>query len=187
MITKRGLQFAALAACAVAVFGLSGCAMEHWASGDRSGPIPESDWNVNLVLLGARGGAAGRSTSWCPLYDYESFGDGIKVRMLGPFLPNLLGYIDMGGEDGVVTPVFSMHSGNIDSVCFGPFFLPLFRYDHNAGRYWRCVMLGVIEFGSYGGGLRFIYVGGNPKPVFAEAYYRETERTAVHVVDSWEW
>ena len=147
----RSTRWALLAALlAVVALCSGGCAFHAYVSGDATGRIPESDWNVNLVLLGARGGSGTRTSIWCPLVDYESFDGGVKVRALGPMLPNALGYINLKGETGFVTPVFSSHWGNLDSICLGPLFLPVFRYDsHSSSDYWATVILGALRLHSY--------------------------------------
>ncbi len=143
------------------------------------GTLPASDWNVNGILLGARGGA--RTTHWSLLHDYESLvypddsaPGGWKLKLLGPYFPALLGAIDMNGESGFVTPLYSQHSGNIDSVAIGPLGFPIFRLDAiDAEDYWKCDILGIIHFGTPGWGIGVGSLGINsvyqdPWPLYLE-------------------
>jgi len=170
---------------------LTGCAFDRYRSGSTSGPIPEADWNANFVVLGARGGSYGRKTVWCPIFDYESFSGGWKFRIPGPPLPNLLGYIDLEDEHGFVTPIFCYHWGNLSSVSIGPLSWPVFRYDYEQdGDYRRIVVLGLLDFGSFGGGIRHVYVhyirGRRRAPIFYEFHRRTTDRGEFQVGSSWE-
>ena len=152
-IVRRPVLGGLLAPCALF---FCGCVSDYYVSGPRMGTLPSSDWNVNGILLGARGGA--RTTHWSLLHDYESLvypdnsaPGGWKLKLLGPYFPALLGAIDMNGESGFVTPLYSQHSGNLDSVAIGPLGLPVFRLDTaDMEDYWQCDVLGIIHFGTPG-------------------------------------
>ena len=171
-----------------------GCSGPYYRSGNHKGIVPASDWNLNLLLFGARGCSgdddlkksevtvkpnenpqlqaekACRATSWSILHDYESFSDGASLRILGPFLPNLFGYIDLVGETGLVTPAFSWHSGNLDSFCLGPIFCPVLRIDSGEDSYWSCTLCGLIKFGTWGGGLGLLTFG-KMQPIYRTRVY----------------
>ena len=141
---------------AVACIMLTGCVADFYVSGQRMGELPSSRWNVNGVLFGARGGP--RSAHWSLLHDYVSVAyadahaaDGWKFKLLGPYLPTIIGALDINGQTGFVTPIYSQHWGNLSSFAIGPIFFPVFRLDEDdQGEYWKCSILGLIHFGSQG-------------------------------------
>ena len=87
--------------CALVIlsFLISGCAHNFYNAGGKTGDIPRSDCNINMLLLGARWGKGtrviekdakvtlrGRTSIWSPIFDYESFDNNTKWKFPGPAL-----------------------------------------------------------------------------------------------------
>ena len=179
------------------VISLSGCAHNYYNAGGQRGEIPLSNCNVNLLLFGARWGNGtrviekdgtttlrGRTSIWSPLFDYERFDDNVKWKLLGPALPNLFGYINVGGQKGVVTPIYSQHNGHLNSWCLGPLFFPIFRMDSAEDGYRSYTVLGLLQFGTFGLSLPFLHAGTSPRPLYVEGHFQQHERG--QVMETWE-
>ncbi len=176
---------------------LSSCTYNYYSVGDRIKPLPKSDCNVNLALFGARWGKGtkkiapdgtktlhGRTAIWSPLFDYEKFDANVKWKLLGPALPNLLGYMNVDGQKGVVTPLYSQHSGHLNSWCVGPLFFPLLRRDYAADGYQSYTVLGLFQFGSFGFSMPFLHIGHQPRALFFQGYREQHQRG--QLFETWE-
>ena len=175
----------------------SGCAYNYYYAGGKTGPIPKSDCNVNLVLFGARWGKGtkkihrdgtktlhGRTAVWSPIFDYESFEGNTKWKFPGPALPNVLGYMNVDGQAGVVTPIYSQHTGHLNSWCLGPLFFPIFRRDYADDGYQSYTVLGLFQFGSFGFSMPFLHIGHQPRALYFEGHKERHERG--QLFESWE-
>lgn len=181
----------------IILFLISGCAHNFYNAGGKMGDIPRSDCNINMLLCGARWGNGtrviekdgtvtlrGRTSIWSPVFDYESFDNNTKWKFPGPALPNLIGYLNVDGQRGVVTPIYSQHSGNLNSWCIGPIFLPILRRDWADDDYYSYTILGIVQFGSFGISLPFLHAGTAPRPLYTEGHYEQHKRG--QVIESWE-
>ncbi|WP_372367829.1 hypothetical protein [Candidatus Uabimicrobium sp. HlEnr_7] len=179
------------------IFILSGCAHNYYNAGGNLGDIPQSDCNINLLLFGARWGNGtrviaedgstslrGRTSIWSPLFDYENFDNNTKLKLLGPALPNLFGYLNVDGQKGIVTPLYSQHSGHLNSWCIGPIFFPIFRMDYADDGYQSYTVLGLIQFGSFGVSLPFLHAGTSPRPLYVEGHHDQHKRG--QILEVWE-
>lgn len=173
------------------------CSYNYYNAGGKINAIPESNCNINLLLFGARWGNGtkkiqkdgsktlhGRTAIWSPIFDYENFDGNTKWKLLGPGLPNLLGYLNVNGEKGIVTPIYSQHSGNLNSWCLGPIFLPIFRMDTADDGYQSYTVLGLFQFGSFGFSMPFLHIGQPPRNLFFEGHNERHKRG--QIFETWE-
>lgn len=153
---------------------LTGCAMNKYTIGYRSGHIPQSDTNINLILAGYRGGAGGdelsRTAVWCPVFSYDSFRD--ITFFHAPLVVPLFGKTTSKNENGYITPLFSYHSGDINEFCVGPFFFPIYESTVEKDGEQHAVLGRIFTFGSKG--FSFLFLGERLKtPIFSESYIKE--------------
>ena len=114
-----------------------GCSCDKYLIGNKVYDVPVNENNINLIFAGIRWDSKenrteySRFTMWCPLFDYDSFNEGISFKIFGTYLPNLFGYLNFKNEKGIVTPLYSLHKGELNSICFGPLFFPLYKHDYS--------------------------------------------------------